>query len=59
MRFEVTCECGQVNDLCFESMDLYDEYDCEKCNKVILIVDDQLLIERESFRVSNKNEKYL
>ena len=45
MRFEVTCECGWVNDLCFDSMDLYDQYDCEKCKKVILVVDDQLLIE--------------
>jgi|DEB0MinimDraft_4_1074332.scaffolds.fasta_scaffold00241_18 hypothetical protein len=59
MRLEVTCDCGLVNDLALDAMDLYDEYDCEDCEKIILIVDEELLKEREYFRFSEKNEKYL
>lgn len=59
MRLEVTCDCGLINDLDLDAMDLYDEYDCEDCEKIILVVDKELLEERDLFRNSGKNEKYL
>lgn len=60
MRLEVTCtNCKRENDLDLEAMDLYDELDCEICEKIILVVDQELLNERELFRNSGKNEKYL
>lgn len=59
MRLEVTCDCGLINDLDLEAMDLYDEYDCLDCEKIILVADKELLEQRDLFRNSGKNEKYL